>query len=228
MARTPAHKAPRNTDSYCWRQPPDLELTHILRHALDAFYEHGYHGTSVRDIARRVDMTVPALYYYHENKEAILYELLDASITRVTELCGAALADAGEDSTERFLNLVECLVLFMANSGKLAFVDVELRSLSPTKRRAYTTKRRGIERLLASSITDGVDAGLFDVTFPAETARALLGMIQAVATWFRPDGPLTANAVARHYLDIAAHAVGGSPAVIATARSRCRLDEATV
>jgi AcrR family transcriptional regulator len=228
MARTPAPKAPRNPDGYGWRQPPDLELTHILHHALDAFYEHGYHATTVRDIARRVDMTVPALYYYHENKEAILYELLDASITRVTELCVAALADAGADPTERFLNLVECLVLFMANNRKLAFVDVELRSLSSTKRRAYTTKRRGIERLLASSITDGVKADLFDVTFPAETARALLGMIQAVATWYRADGPLTANTIARHYLDIAAHAVGGNPPVIAAAQSRYRLDEATV
>jgi AcrR family transcriptional regulator len=112
-----------------WRDPPNLDLVPILAHALDAFYERGYHGTSVRDIARRVKVTVPSLYYHYENKEAILYALLDASMERVTELSLAALAEAGDEPTLRFMNLVECLVLFMARSGKLAFVDTEWRSL---------------------------------------------------------------------------------------------------
>lgn len=70
-----------------WREPGPLALTPILTAALDAFYDNGYHATSVRDIARRVQVTVPALYYHHENKEALLVELLNRSIDLVTDLC---------------------------------------------------------------------------------------------------------------------------------------------
>ncbi len=47
-----------------------VELSPILSAALDAFYEKGFHGASVRDIARRVGVTVPALYYHYDSKEA--------------------------------------------------------------------------------------------------------------------------------------------------------------
>ena len=203
-----------------WRDAQDLGLSLILQHALDAFYEHGFHGTAVRDIARRVQVTVPALYYHHENKEAILNALLNASIDRVNLVSGQALAEAGPGTADRFLNLVECLVLYMAHSGKLCYLDNDIRALGPANRRAYTAKRRIVEQRMIDVIADGVHAGIFEVTSPAETARALLGMIQAVASWFRPDGPLTPEEVAVHYLDIAAHTVGADPATIAAARAR--------
>lgn len=203
-----------------WRDPQDLGLSPILQHALDAFYEHGFHGTAVRDIARRVSVTVPALYYHHENKEAILDALLHASIDRVNLVSGQALAEAGPDPANRFLNLVECLVLYMAHSGKLAYLDNDIRALGPANRRAYTAKRRIVEQRMIDVIADGVHAGIFEVASPAETARALLGMIQAVASWFRLDGPLTPEEVAIHYLDIAAHTVGADPTTIAATRAR--------
>jgi hypothetical protein len=73
---------------------------------------------------------------------------------------------------------------------------------------------------LTDAITAGVEADAFDVIFPSETARALLGMIQAVANWFRPDGPIPAQTVADRYLDIAAHAVGAHVVVVHSARQR--------
>ena len=63
-----------------WRTSPTPELSPILSASLDAFSEHGYHGTTVRDIAKRVGVTVPALYYHHENKEGLLFALLDTGI----------------------------------------------------------------------------------------------------------------------------------------------------
>jgi len=43
-----------------WREFPPLELHPMLLHAMEAFNEHGYHGTSVRDIARRAHDPVTA------------------------------------------------------------------------------------------------------------------------------------------------------------------------
>jgi len=187
--------------------------------ALDAFSENGYHGTTVRDIARRVGVTVPALYYHHESKESILLALLDTAVEHLTESCFAAVAEAGESTADRFFNLVEAIVLYMANSTKLATLDAEIRSLSPEKRAAYSKARRRIEDELVDAIQTGDAAGLFDVTSSKDTARALLGMFSAIATWYRPSGPVSPQALAERYVDIAAHTVGASARLVRRIRA---------
>lgn len=84
-----------------WRRLEPMELTPILSAALDAFYETGFHGTSVREIARRVGVTVPALYYHHENKEGLLIALLELSTSDVMARAYAADADGGDDPVQR-------------------------------------------------------------------------------------------------------------------------------
>jgi AcrR family transcriptional regulator len=192
-----------------WRNADDEDLTPILATARDLFYEVGFHGATVRDIASRVGVTVPALYYHHANKEAILTALLDRSIRSVTERCEQALAEAGDDPWSRFRNLIECLTLYMANHRKSAAMDAEIRALSPAARKLYSTQRRRVEQMLANTIKQGVAAGVFEVTSPPDTARALLGMIQAITVWFSPGrGQLTASELASRYVDIAGHTVG--------------------
>jgi AcrR family transcriptional regulator len=192
-----------------WRQADDEELTPILSAARDLFYEVGFHGTTVREIAGRVGVTVPALYYHHANKEAILTALLDRSIISVIERCEQALAEAADDPVHRLRNLIECLTLYMANHLKSAAMDAEIRALSPAARKDYSAQRRRVELMLVHTIEQGVAAGVFAVTSPSDTGRALLGMIQAITVWFSPGrGRLTAPELAARYIDIAEHTVG--------------------
>jgi AcrR family transcriptional regulator len=195
--------------SGAWRNADDEDLSSILATARDLFYEVGFHGTTVRDIAGRVGVTVPALYYHHANKEAILAALLDRSIGSVIERCEQALTEAGDDPADRFRNLVECLVLYMANHRKSAAMDAEIRALSPANRRQYSAQRRRVEQMLADTIAEGVAAGEFEVASPSDTARALLGMIQAITVWFSPGGGrLTGPELAARYVGIAGQTVG--------------------
>lgn len=203
-----------------WRHAPQIRLSAILSASLEAFSEHGYHGTTVRDIARRVGVTVPALYYHHENKEAILYALLDTGIEHLRRLCRAALAEGFDEPAAKFLNLVEAIVLYMSNSGQLAHLDGEIRSLSPEHRKAYADKRGEIEDLLVVVIDSAVSEGIFHVAKPRLTARALLGMFQAIATWYRPTGPQSPREIALDYLEIASQCVGAEAGVVNQARQR--------
>jgi AcrR family transcriptional regulator len=192
-----------------WRRADDEALTPILLVARDCFYETGFHGTSVRDIAKLVGVTVPALYYHHANKEAILAALLERSIESVIARCQQALAEAGSDPAGRFRNLIECLALYMANHRKSAAMDAEIRALSAAARRQYSAQRRQVEQMLVDTIEQGTAERIFDVTSPRDTGRALLGMVQAIAVWFDPDrGQLTATELAARYVDIACHTVG--------------------
>lgn len=48
----------------------------ILEKSLDLFVYKGYNGTTIRDIAKKVDMSVGLLFHYFESKQAILEELI--------------------------------------------------------------------------------------------------------------------------------------------------------
>ncbi|TVT18589.1 TetR/AcrR family transcriptional regulator, partial [Amycolatopsis rhizosphaerae] len=175
------------------------------------FYEQGFHGTAVRDIARRVGVTVPALYYYYENKEAILVALLETATNDVASRAFAAAEEGGDRPEVRFANVIEAVVLHMTHRVRLAALDSELRYLQPANRKHYAATRKKLENLLTGIITDGVRAKVFTVAEPAETSRALLGMCQAVATWFRDDGPLRPEKLAARYVAIALMTVGAQP-----------------
>ncbi|MFZ2529481.1 MAG: TetR/AcrR family transcriptional regulator [Rhodococcus sp. (in: high G+C Gram-positive bacteria)] len=193
-----------------WRKLEATELTPILSAALAAFYETGFHGTSVREIARRVGVTVPALYYHHENKEGLLIALLELSTSDVLSRAHAADDDGGDDPVQRLSNVVEAIVLRMTLRSGLAAIEGESRYLSPHNRQRYREVRKGVERLVRGIVEDGAASGVFDVDDPAETTRALLGMCQSIPRWYHAEGTLTPDEVAAKYVDIALRTVGAT------------------
>lgn len=191
-----------------WRVLEPMELSPILTAALDAFYETGFHGTSVREIARRVGVTVPALYYHHENKEGLLIALLELSTSDVLSRAHAADEDADGDPVRRLSHVIEAIVLRMTMRARLAALEGEARYLSPENRQRYREVRKGVERLVRQIVEDGVEAKVFDVDDPAETTRALLGMCQSIPRWYHAEGTLGPEAVAQKYVHIALKTVG--------------------
>jgi AcrR family transcriptional regulator len=200
-----------------WRESPAVELSPILSCALEAFYENGFHGTSVRDIASRVGVTVPTLYYHHENKAMILFTLLDSSVTQMYRLCAAAVAEPVEQPEMVFFNLIESITRYMSKSGKISYLDSEIHLLSPELRERYVGKRDAIEAMVLAEVEAGLANGSFELTSPRDTTRALLGMVQAITTWYNSEGDLSVDDVAAMYRDIAGHVVGAVPAVLARA-----------
>jgi AcrR family transcriptional regulator len=49
----------------------------IQQVAVELFTEHGYDGTSLREIAERIDVTKAALYYHFKSKEDIVSSLME-------------------------------------------------------------------------------------------------------------------------------------------------------
>lgn len=190
-----------------WRDYPPIDLTRIHAAALAQIVEHGYEAASVRAIAREVGVTVPALYYHVENKQALLVDLLDYGIGTVTEHIDDALHEAGDEPVDRLRALVEAIVLYVTHHQDLAFLDSEIRSLTPDNRRRYVAKRDYIESTLSDIIAAGRATGSFRTETPHECTRAILSMCLGVATWFDASGPLTPAELARRYVGIALAAV---------------------
>ncbi|GII92961.1 TetR/AcrR family transcriptional regulator [Sinosporangium siamense] len=186
-----------------WRRREPLELPPLLAGALESFYEKGYHGASVRDIASRVGVTVPALYYHYASKQAIMVALVELAARDFSEFVARALGDTPDDPASQLAVLVEAIALQMTQRHRLAFLEAELRYLDPAALAAYRRHRQRVEDKLIEVLRAGTRAGVFQIDEVTEVARAILGMCQAIATWYRPGGALSPTELSGRYASYA-------------------------
>src|SRR5579864_166276 len=75
----------------------EMKREAVLRTAAQVFNEKGFHATSLDEVAERLHVTKPTLYYYAKSKDEILFEcvrigleMTQAAINRVSESGGTA------------------------------------------------------------------------------------------------------------------------------------------
>lgn len=192
-----------------WREFGPDSLSPPLRAALGVFAQHGYHGASIRSIAEAAGLSVPGLYHHHRSKQAILAAVVDAAMREMIEHTSAAVDDGGEDPVSRFENVVECLARFHMARRDHAFVaSTEMRSMAPDVRAHHIGQRDRQQAMIEETIRDGVASGEFSCAYPEDAARAIASLCVAIATWYRPDGPATADEVVARHLGFARGMVG--------------------
>ncbi|WP_051004122.1 MULTISPECIES: TetR/AcrR family transcriptional regulator [unclassified Rhodococcus (in: high G+C Gram-positive bacteria)] len=190
-----------------WRYVAQPELSPILRGALDAFYEKGFRGTTVRDISQRAGVTMPTLYYYHGNKEGIFTALLECATKDFLARAYAARDEGGDKPEVRLAYVVESILLRTLISPRMVALEPDIRFLSAPNRDRFERVRTGVERLLLGIVREGRRRGLFTVSDPVLTTRALLDMCDAVPGWY-VECPPKYQSVAQKYGAIALNAVG--------------------
>jgi TetR/AcrR family transcriptional regulator, cholesterol catabolism regulator len=173
--------------------------------ASELFHANGYAATSVRDIARALDIQGASLYAHVASKEDLLFAIVDRAATDFE--AAAMVADAeslNADPVERLAALVEAHVDVVTSDPERASVFVtEWRHLSPDRRAAIAERRDAYEQRFRATIAEGIAIGAFRQTDPAIAATFILTALNGIATWYRPDGRLSADRIADHFVDLA-------------------------
>src|SRR4051812_12212003 len=84
----------------------------IQRVAMELFTERGYDKTTLQEVAERLEITRPALYYHFRTKEEILSSIADGFIASLDELAEWARAqpdtfEARQEILRRISELLE-------------------------------------------------------------------------------------------------------------------------
>jgi AcrR family transcriptional regulator len=187
-----------------WREFAPLALDPVARAAAEAFAPYGYHGTTMREIGRRAELSVPGLYHHHRGKESILAAVLGAAVDDLHARASAADAEGGDDPALRLELLVGCLVLYHCHRKGLGLIAVsELANLESANRRRIGARRTEVQRMVDAAVLDGAARGLFRTSYPLDASRAVVTMCVAVGTWFKMELPLSPTDVADRYVDYA-------------------------
>ncbi|MGU3584180.1 TetR/AcrR family transcriptional regulator [Rhodococcus sp. C26F] len=184
----------------------------ILDSALRHMNERGYHGTSMRDIARGADITVASIYHHFASKQEILQDIMVRALHDAISMTRGALLRAGGAPEAQLQTLVRAWVMFHTTRQLDALVGAtEMRSLDEAGRRLIVALRDEQEGLFRDVIDRGVEEGAFAVRYPRDAVRAIVNMGQSVCTWWRADGPLTPDELAHRYADLALAMVQREP-----------------
>jgi len=188
----------------------------ILRTAARLFQQQGYDATSMNDVAAALKLSKGGLYHHFQSKDEILYNIMSHAmditeervINVVRRIEGASLA--GTEERLRTLIRLHIQVVLSPEDREITVMLHENHPLSPTLRRKINGRKKDYLHFVENLVTDVQRKrnSLSPVT-PRAAALALVGMINWIYQWYKPDGPLTGEAIVRQYTDIFFHGAVG-------------------
>ncbi|HYM24138.1 MAG TPA: TetR/AcrR family transcriptional regulator [Vicinamibacterales bacterium] len=172
----------------------------ILKSAAKAFRRLGYHGATVEQIAAALHMKKGNLYYYFTNKEEILFACHQYSLDRLTQLLEEIEA-SGASPDAKLRSLVSAFVHTILDElhGTALFLDLE--ALTPAHLKAVIVRRDKFDRGFRRIIEQGIAAGQFAVDDVKLTTFAMMGAVNWIPRWFRPEGAASSQQIADRFAE---------------------------
>lgn len=181
----------------------------ILCAALNLFADHGYGGTSVRDICIRAKVQATTLYAHFPSKEHVLAEIIRLGHEEHFRRLRNALLETQPDPPLQLATLIRTHVHSHCEHAMLAVVaNAELHALSGAMAAPILAVRQQSEALLIEVLERGIRLGIFKVPDTYLTLRAIGGMGLRVAYWYTPDCGRTPEQVADAFVEFALRIVG--------------------
>ena len=183
----------------------------IRQAAAERFFHQGYEATTVREIADALDIRAASIYYHYPDKQQILFELIDSTMTLLTDGVRAAVAAEPAPADQLVAVVVHHVVLHALRPLEATLGETELRSLTGERLElavAQSRRLRGDRARRARARHRRPGGGGAD---PKLAAYAVIAMCTNVGIWYRPDGRLSLPEVAGAYATMAARLVGAAP-----------------
>ncbi|HJU27638.1 MAG TPA: TetR/AcrR family transcriptional regulator [Candidatus Binataceae bacterium] len=175
----------------------DNRRVQLLDAAAALFAERGFHATSMRDIAKAVDMLSGSIYYHFESKEDMLLAVYTEAATRVAERVDRAIAD--ETDPWRRLEAASSAHLEMLINFR-DYTRVMIRTL-PQEVGEIGERLREIRRDYEARFRQLID----DLPLPPDVDRRylrllLFGALNWSPVWYNPGGD-PPEMVAKRFVD---------------------------
>jgi TetR/AcrR family transcriptional regulator, cholesterol catabolism regulator len=176
----------------------------ILRAAARLFQQQGYDATSMNDVAAALKLSKGGLYHHFQSKDEILYHIMSHAMD-ITEERVINVARRIEGAEERLRTLIRLHieVVLSEEDREITVMLHENHPLPPALRRKINGRKKDYVHFVENLVADVQrQRNSTSQVTPRAAAFALVGMINWIYQWYRPDGSLTGDALVRQYTDI--------------------------
>jgi TetR/AcrR family transcriptional regulator, cholesterol catabolism regulator len=189
----------------------------ILRTAARLFQKKGYDATSMNDVAAALKLSKGGLYHHFRSKDEILFEIMNHAM-QITEDRVVAPVRGIADPEERLRALIRLHIETMLSprDREITVMLHENHPLPPALRKRINSRKKEYVHFLESLMAEvqnrtqekergrgshGVHQAKGRVS-PRAAAFALLGMINWIYQWYKPEGDLQAQNLVPQFTDL--------------------------
>ena len=180
MVKLRSHKEHKDKNKELWKRQ-------ILTAAAISFKQKGYKGTTMDDIAKQIDVTKAAIYYYFKNKEALALECNLISLDTMLEMI-KTIDEKYQKPSDKISAAIFEYIKGMAGEPINSVVLLLDNELSPKAKRIVNQKRVKVDLWLRNVIAEGVNSGAFHSEDPKMLSYAILGAMNWTFRWYKPNG----------------------------------------
>jgi len=173
----------------------------VLRTAAQMFNEKGFHATSLDDVAERLHITKPTLYYYVKNKDEILFECVTIGLTLLQDAIREAGASGGT-AFDKLLAAMQRYAHIVTMDFGMCVIRVGEDPLPPDRQRQLRRLKAALDREFRHLIRLGIDEGSIAPCDPKLAAFTIAGALSWIGRWYQPQGPLTPEAIAQQCIGL--------------------------
>lgn len=179
----------------------DLRQQEVVKTAARVFAEQGFHATSMQDLIAATQLTAGGLYHYIGSKDQLLVRICDQLMEPLLQQVRTIVA-SNERPEAQLREIVRAWMAHVErNRNHMKVFQQERHVLEHEPQwRAVRRQRKEFEQMLAGVLERGEREGGFRFADRDLALRALLGMVNHTAQWYRPHGRLSAEEIADGYV----------------------------
>jgi AcrR family transcriptional regulator len=192
----------------------------ILRTAARLFQQRGYDATSMNDVAAALKLSKGGLYHHFQSKDEILFEIMNHAM-EITEERVLAPVRGIADPKERLRALIRLHieVVLSPRDREITVMLHENHPLPPALRKRINSRKKEYIHFVEGLIADVQKEAQKEVqkeaqrdsqrtgasrplVSPRAAAFALLGMINWIYQWYKPEGDLQTHNLVPQFTDL--------------------------
>lgn len=168
------------------RGRPGYDRETLLGVCVEVFNVHGYDATSMGTLSKHLGISKSAIYHHVESKEAILEQALARALDALEEVLASA-ERTEAPAVQRLEQVIRGTVRVLVEQMPYVTLLLRLRGNSEVETSALE-RRRAITRRVGALIEQAQAEGDLRGDLSGRSAsRLLLGMINSIVDWYRPQ-----------------------------------------
>jgi AcrR family transcriptional regulator len=202
-----------------------LKRDAVLRTAAQLFNEKGYAASTLDEVAERLGVSKPTVYYYAESKDAILFECVKAGLEMLQQAIREVDA-AGGTAFEKLHAAMRAYVAIVTQDFGRLVIRVGEDPLPEANRRKLRRMKSALDLEFRELIRQGIAEGTMADCDPKLAAFTLAGALSWIGRWYDPAGALSPEQIAEQCIGVLVRGLAAPVPVpvprIAAARQRKR------
>ena len=185
-----------------WASAPDREQQReakrqaVLQAAAELFNERGFHATSLDDIAARLNVSKPTLYYYVKNKDEILLQCVSQGLEMTLEGIEAS-RQAGGNAVDQLRACMQVYAGIVTQPFGMCLIRVGDEEVPEPSRTELRRMKSEIDHAFRRLVAQGVEEGSLAPCDPKMSAFVIAGALSWIGRWYQPGGDYTPEQIAQ-------------------------------